>query len=337
MSGSVPLGCNIVVRSPNWLGDAIMTLPALSYLRQATPAGAKISILSPPNLVPFWKTFPGMAEVLSLPSNLRIAAELLKSRHFSSAFIFPNSFRTGIEMFLARIPIRIGYPGHSRKALFSHLFQKPKSYLPEHQLKHYLHLIGQALAEENPVVPAIPRLQIPLLPLPLKPFLALCPGAEYGPAKRWPADRFAEAASLLADRHNLEIVILGGPRDEETSAQVAQMISSPIKNLTGQTSLDQFISLLAQARLVLCNDSGAMHLSAILRTPAVAIFGSTEPRLTGPLTESVSVLRHHVPCSPCFLRECPIDFRCMNSIAVADVLQAAQNLLTSEVFQNPSP
>ena len=327
MSGSVPLGSNLIVRSPNWLGDAIMTLPALAWLRQTIPADTKISVLSPANLMPFWKVVPGIDQVLSLPSNLWIAIGQIRSQQFSSAIIFPNSLRTGLEMFLAGVPVRIAYSGHHRKALLTQVFEKPKSYIPEHQLWHYLHLVCPALGQEVPKVPLIPKLQLSASPPSDKPFLALCPGAEYGPAKRWPVERFAEAANKLAADFNLEVVLLGGPRDEETSAQVAKLISGPVKNLTGKTSLTEFMTFLANANLVLCNDSGAMHLASLLRTKGVAIFGSTEPSLTGPLTPSVSVLRDHVPCSPCFLRECPIDFRCMNSISVGQVLQSAQNLL----------
>lgn len=325
MSGPAPLGSNIVVRSPNWLGDAIMTLPALDWLHRAVPAGTTLSIFSPANLLPFWKTVPHIAAVLPVPPNLWIAADLIRSHRFSSAFIFPNSLRTGLEMFWGKVPVRIAYPGHYRRLLLTHIFQRPKFFIPEHQLWNYLRLVCQAVGKEPPEVPQVPRLHLPELPLPGKPFLALCPGAEYGPAKRWPAERFAETATRLAAQQQLEIVLLGGPRDEETCAQVAQQISRPVKNLAGKTSLSEFISLLASARLVLCNDSGAMHLASLLRVPTVALFGSTEPRLTGPLTGSVTVLRDHVPCSPCFLRECPIDFRCMNAITVDQVLHSARN------------
>lgn len=325
MSGPAPLGSNIVVRSPNWLGDAIMTLPALARLHHALPEGATLSILSPANLLPFWKTVPKIAAVLPVPSNLWIAAELIRSKQFSSAFIFPNSLRSGLEMFWGKVPVRIAYPGHYRRHLLTHLLAKPKFFIPEHQLWNYLRLVCQALGKDLPETPEVPRLRLPETVSPAQPFLALCPGAEYGPAKRWPAERFAETAARLAAQHRLDIVLLGGPRDEETCAQVAQQIPQPVKNLAGKTSLSEFIAFLSSARLVLCNDSGAMHLAALLRVPTVAIFGSTEPRLTGPLTDSVTVLRDHVPCSPCFLRECPIDFRCMNAITVEQVLQSARN------------
>ncbi|MDX6765351.1 MAG: lipopolysaccharide heptosyltransferase II [Candidatus Methylacidiphilales bacterium] len=152
------------------------------------------------------------------------------------------------------------------------------------------------------------------------PYLALCPGAEYGPAKRWPAKRFAEAANRIAAENNLEVILLGAEIDRPTCREVAHLLTVPHHNLAGETSLREFLGWLAHASCVLCNDSGAMHVAAMFGRPGAAIFGSTEPRLTGPITDTIQVVREHVPCSPCFLRECPIDFRCMNAVTVDHLL-----------------
>ncbi|MFQ3671886.1 MAG: glycosyltransferase family 9 protein, partial [Verrucomicrobiia bacterium] len=154
-------------------------------------------------------------------------------------------------------------------------------------------------------------------------YLAVCPGAEYGPAKRWGAERFAAAAGRLRQVLGVEgVVILGGAKDEGEAGQVARRLGSVARQLAGRTSFEAFLRWLAGARLVLCNDSGAMHLAALLGVPSVAVFGSTEPALTGPLGGRVAVVREHVGCSPCFLRECPLDLRCMEQVEVERVVRA---------------
>lgn len=159
-------------------------------------------------------------------------------------------------------------------------------------------------------------------------YLAVCPGAEYGQAKRWPAERFASASAQIAGRFGLRIVFLGAKSDVEQVQEVKKELGErDCVDLAAKTTLNEFIQYLAHARLVLCNDSGAMHLAALLRTPAIAIFGSTEPLLTGPLSESARVLREPVHCSPCFLRECPTEFSCMRGITVERVLKTAEEML----------
>jgi heptosyltransferase-2 len=164
-----------------------------------------------------------------------------------------------------------------------------------------------------------------LLPAPSQaPCLALCPGAEYGPAKRWPAERFAAAANRIAAARGLgEVILLGAEGDRPACMEVARNLTIPHRNLAGQTPLHEFLAWLAHAGFVLCNDSGAMHVAALFGRPGVAVFGSTEQRLTGPITDSIRVVREHAPCSPCFLRECPIDFRCMTAVTTDHVVAAA--------------
>jgi heptosyltransferase-2 len=157
--------------------------------------------------------------------------------------------------------------------------------------------------------------------------VALCPGAEYGPAKRWPLENFVALGQELLAR-NCRLVIFGAPNDATLAAELAEKLPGA-RNLAGQTTLAEFMGALAACQLVISNDSGAMHLASALGVPTVAIFGSTEPALTGPLGPHTAVLRHHVPCSPCFLRECPIDFACMHRITPAMVLTAAAQLLES--------
>ena len=160
--------------------------------------------------------------------------------------------------------------------------------------------------------------------------IGLCPGAEYGPAKRWLPERFAEAAAQVSAQTPAQWILFGTNTDAAIGEKIATAIGDHCVNRIGQTTLDQLIDEVRQCRLLLTNDTGAMHLAALLGVPVVAIFGSTEPRLTGPLGNDHIVLRHHVECSPCFLRECPIDFRCMKAISAQEVADAVLSVLNDK-------
>ena len=160
---------------------------------------------------------------------------------------------------------------------------------------------------------------------PLK--IGLCPGAEYGPAKRWLPERFAEAAAKITAQSSAQWILLGTKNDAAIGEQIAAAIGDHCVNRIGQTTLDQLIDELRRCRLLLTNDTGTMHLAALLGVPVVAVFGSTEPRLTRPLGNGHTILRHHVECSPCFLRECPIDFRCMKAVSADEVADAVLSML----------
>ena len=157
--------------------------------------------------------------------------------------------------------------------------------------------------------------------------IGLCPGAEYGPTKRWLPERFAEAAAKISAQLSAQWILFGTKNDTAIGQQIAATIGDCCMNRIGQTTLQQLIEELQQCRLLLTNDTGTMHLAALLGVPVVAIFGSTEPRLTGPLGNGHIILRHHVECSPCFLRKCPIDFRCMKAVTADEVARAALSLL----------
>lgn len=319
---------NLVVRSSNWLGDAVISVPAVRALRRGLPPGSRLSILTPAKTAALWHCIDGVDAVLEVDDNPAITADLLRAHRFDAALLFPNSLRTALEPWLARIPRRIGFPGHHRAWLLTDRVARPsRSSGLRHQMEDYLdlaaHLPGglplAALRRESLLAPQpcpLPR------PSPGR-WLAVCPGAEYGPAKRWPAERFAAVAQPLAAAHDWDIVLLGAEGDRPACAAVARHLSRPALNLAGATTLREFLAWLGHAESVLCNDSGAMHVAALFGRPGAAVFGSTEPRLTGPITPSVRVLREHVPCSPCFLRHCPIDFRCMTAVTVDRVVAAA--------------
>jgi heptosyltransferase-2 len=322
----------LVVRSPNWLGDAVMALPAVRNLKSVL-VGHQLSVAAPEKLAALWQACPFVNHVIALdqPRNLRAVAGKLRDGQFASAVLLPNSLRAALEAWQARIPNRFGYARGGRGLFLTRTIPAPpRNPVRLHQKFFYLDLVAAIGA---PADPSMPELRLPPItgteppPADSSPIAALCPGAEYGPAKRWPMENFATVGQALAQR-GFQLVILGAPNDAPLAAELAGFLPG-CRNLAGQTDLAQFMLELSRCRLVVSNDSGAMHLASALGVRTVAIFGSTEPALTGPLGPRTAVLRHHVPCSPCFLRECPIDFGCMNGIKPALVLAAADKLLAA--------
>lgn len=355
----------ILIRSANWLGDAVMTMPAIQRLKQAHPQ-AQVAVLTGPKLADLWRLHPDVSEVIAHEQSncpfvlLRQASELRRGR-FDAAVLFPNSWRSALPIWLACIPRRVGFSGHARAWMLTDRLEESADYqtkpvmTPEtirrfgngasvvserpvfkHQVHRHLQLAACLGAE---AAPCMPRLQPGPLPddarLPQdKPLLALNAGAEYGPAKRWPLDCFVAAAKSTAERHHARWVIIGGPKETELGSQIASALGEQHAiNLAGKTTLLGLCHALSQCRLLLTNDSGPMHLAAALGKPVVAIFGSTEPALTGPDVAGNSrhvVLRRAPPCSPCFLRECPIDFRCMTAITVEEVVRATERVISNQ-------
>lgn len=315
----------LVVRSPNWLGDAVMAMPALEWLRQQ--GDYELSILSPEKIAGLWKLLPWVKEVIFTSPSIWETAARLRAHSFEGAILLPNSLRTGLEAYLAGIPLRLGFRGHWRRLLLTH--SRPRLSMKasrRHQAYDLLELVaGQ---NENLPEPLLPTVRIPSPPLISEPYFALCPGAEYGPAKRWPAERFAGVAKALA-ADGLKPVILGAGGDAPVASEIETRLEGRALNLAGRTNFESFLSYLAHAQVVICNDSGSMHVAALLGVPTIAIFGSTEPALTGPLNDCVRVVRERPECSPCFLRVCPIDFRCMLAIEENRILQLCREALSS--------
>jgi heptosyltransferase-2 len=344
----------ILIRSSNWLGDSIMSVPAVRAIKRGRP-DAHITVAAPADIAPIWKLIPEVDEIISLTSNSLLATVRLFRRQsgFDVAVLFPNSLRVALEAWLSRIPRRVGYRGHFRAWLLNQIVRrrgKPRP--PEHQAFHYLRIAQDLGAEVDLNEPfgatsnaqrslravgstkpeATLNAQLPssnqsstLNPQP--PLIALSPGADYGPAKRWLPERFAEAAAAIAAQRKVQWVLFGKSKDKEIGEMITTMLGDNCVNRIGQTTIEQLIDELRACRLLLTNDTGTMHLAALLGIPVVAIFGSTEPALTGPLGKDHIVLRHHVECSPCFLRECPIDFRCMKAVGVDEVRDAILSIL----------
>lgn len=317
----------LVVRSPNWLGDAVMALPAVRNLKTMLVRDP-ITVAAPEKLAALWEACPFVDRVIALmePKNLWTTAHQLRTEKFGSAVLLPNSLRSAAEVMLAGIPQRIGYAKGGRRWLLTKAVPIPeRNPVRLHQRFYYLDLVAALGGPSDASIPELKK-------QPVAPFsdglmtVAICPGAEYGPAKRWPVENFLAVARHFIAKHKARIVLLGAAGDVSLAAELAAKLPE-VGNLVGKTSLTEFMAALASAQLVFCNDSGAMHVASVLGMPTVAIFGSTEPQLTGPLGAATRVLRHHVPCSPCFLRECPIDFGCMKGVTPEMTIAAGEELL----------
>jgi heptosyltransferase-2 len=363
-----PTAPRILVRGTNWLGDAVMTTPALLRLREKFP-DAHITLLTPEKLRDLWLHHPAVNEIISFAAgeNAFAVAKKLRAEKFGLALVLPNSPRSAIEVFLAGIPQRIGCARPWRNLFLTQavaprsdavkmhkrsefeiqqlISQNPESRIqnpeiPEsaHQVFEYLNLAATLGANPERLLP-----QLFVSPKEIEAakkkfgldkitqlIFGLNPGAEYGVAKRWPSEKFIAAAKKIQQRTNCVWILFGGKGDAELTARIAseiQHLASRIShlNLAGKTSLRELMSLLKICRVLLTNDTGPMHVATALGTPVVVPFGSTSPELTGPGLPGDTrnrLLKSDAPCSPCFLRECPIDFRCMNGISVERVVEA---------------
>ncbi|HEV2437119.1 MAG TPA: lipopolysaccharide heptosyltransferase II [Verrucomicrobiae bacterium] len=401
----------ILVRGTNWLGDAVMTTPALMRLREKFPS-ARITLLTPEKLAELWKNHPAVNETISFAPGESIFSVGRKLRRwgertgeplhepknevtttradarptgFDLALVLPNSPRSAIETWLAGIPRRVGYArpwrnyfltqavaprpdaGQMRKRSVSEIRQLVAAdvnrRMPRenrtftsaatnvHQIHEYLHLTAALGANPEPLPPQLfvspDEIETSKKKFGLEkttqPVFGLNPGAEYGPAKRWPVDRFIAAARQIQQQTNCVWLIFGGKNDVIITDQIESALlaasersgdgrtpNSALRNLAGQTTLRDLMAMQKFCRVLLTNDSGPMHVAAALGTPVVVPFGSTSPELTGPGLPGDSrhrLLKSDAPCSPCFRRECPIDLRCMNGITIERVVEAVLSAL----------
>jgi heptosyltransferase II len=317
----------ILIRGSNWLGDSIISMPAVRAIKAGRP-DAHITVVAPEKIALVWKLVPEVDEVISLTSrSLFSAVRLIRQKMpFDVAILFPNSLRVALEVWRAGVLRRVGYRGHYRRWLLNQVIpERPLLGSAAHQRVHYLQITREVGGPSEP--PAgemfLPRAKSNGATTKI----GLCPGAEYGPAKRWFPERFAEVAIAVSAQRPVEWILFGTPGDAGIGSRIEASVGNNCVNRIGKTTINELIAELSQCTLLLTNDTGTMHLATILGVPVVALFGSTEPRLTGPLGNSDHVIRHQVECSPCFLRECPIDFRCMKAVTVEEVVQTVSLLL----------
>jgi lipopolysaccharide heptosyltransferase II len=303
-----------------------MSVPAVGAIKKGRP-DAHVTILAPKKIAPMWKLISEVDEILSLPNKSLFSATRLiaKQASFDVAILFPNSLRVALETW--RVPRKVGYRGHARGWLLNQIVRESRRLgPPEHHATRFLRIADDCGADVD--LGRDGKLGLTQTSN-LKPltFLGLCPGAEYGPAKQWLPERFAEAAAAISAQTNAQWILFGTKKDKAIGETIVAALGDNCSNRIGQTTLDELIDELRGCRALLTNDTGTMHLAALLGVPVAAIFGSTEPALTRPLGNGHVIVRHHVECSPCFLRECPIDFRCMKEITVAEVVNAVMSIL----------
>jgi heptosyltransferase-2 len=329
----------VLVIAPHWVGDAVMSLGLLQRLCEINPR-LELSVLCSTVVAAVYRSSPLINEVLEAPFAhgqfqwvLRWQLARRLSKHcFDVAYILPNSFKTALTPFLANIPVRIGYGGEGRWALLTKALPKPNKNNKPPMLDWYGRLCDEWVSASSlPVLKvADSRIQSFRQRWGLTgKYLAVAPGAEYGPAKRWPSRYFAGVIEAILKRNVrgiTEVVLLGGAKDLDAAQQVRGALSaewqSSVHILVAQTSLDEAIACIAGTELVLTNDSGLMHVAAALNKPLHAVFGSSDPTHTPPLSKYAVVHYLGLECSPCFARECPLGHtRCLNDLTPETILQ----------------
>jgi heptosyltransferase-2 len=333
----------ILIRGTNWIGDAVLTLPAVAAIRATYPC-AHIAVLVKPWVAEIYDLFSAVDEVIIYESKLDNPigvfklAHKLRQKKFEAAILLQNAIEAAIIAFAAGIPLRAGYSSDGRGLLLTHSVKRTKEIRKIHQIDYYLKMVKAlgcvSVGRELHLETKINRFNAQsvwrkFIPEKDKVIIGIAPGATYGPAKRWFPDRFAAVADKLNESHSLQIILLGGKADGETAQEVQRLARTDLINLAGKTTLREAIYLISQCRLLISNDSGLMHIAGALNIPTVAIFGSTNHITTAPMGNMSAIVRQDVSCGPCLKEKCPEDFRCMKLISVENVFTAAQNLLNN--------
>ena len=332
----------ILIRGVNWIGDAVMTLPAIRAIRKYYPQ-AHISLLVNPAVAPLFENSNDIDEIIiyepvfrELVGKLRLA-KILRKKRFSRAILLQNAFDAALIAFLARIPKRIGYNRDRRGVLLTDPIQYTNQDRNVHHIHYYLNLltaagIGGAYSHPWLRMTLQERLDSRSRLSELKrPILGINPGATFGSSKRWLPERFAEVAGWFIRETRGSVVILGGKDDVTTGEEIYKQIPMNKLLLAGKTSLRELMALISECDVLVTNDSGPMHIAYAVGTPLAAIFGSTSPELTGPVGEGHAVIRTKIDCSPCFERTCDKDYiRCMFGINSEDVYANIIRLLPAK-------
>lgn len=337
----------LLVRVPNWVGDAVLCLPALQAVRARWPQ-AHIALLGRPWVADLFSDQGVADEILRYSpqgehagvAGLEALIAGLRRQHFDAALLLQNAFQAAWIAWRARIPERIGYARDGRSWLLTRAVPVPRpGEIPPHECYYYLHLVRaagwlDALPQVNWIslkVPAaareraeqvLERAGVRAAGQALR--VALAPGAAYGTAKCWPAERYAALADRLVRDFDADVILFGSAGEREVAGRIARAMQTRAVVLAGETGIGELPALLAACHLFIGNDSGAMHVAAAVGLPVVAIFGPTDPQGTAPVTPRRLLVQQPVACSPCFLRHCPIDHRCMQRVSVEEVYAAAR-------------
>ena len=329
----------ILIRSVNWIGDAVMTTPAIGVVREQFPK-SEITLLANPLVSELFTPHEFVDRVITFDSKgahkgiigrLRLAGEI-RRQNFDVAIILPNSFDSALVPWLAGIPVRLGKRSDGRSLLLTHSYaasDRPG----RHEVKYYLDLLGYFGIKGRTTSPNLTttheeeRHAATLLNdhgIGEQDFvLGINPGASYGSAKRWYPERFADLALRLAKEWNAKVIVFGSTGEKDIAAAIEQLMAGNCLNLCGSTGVRELMALIRRCDFFITNDSGPMHIAAAFGVPLVAIFGPTDHKGTSPYNCKATVVRKDVPCAPCKLRECPTDHRCMIAVTADDVVEAA--------------
>lgn len=354
-------GCNfqpdqirsVVVRGTNWVGDAVMTIPALRELRRVLPH-ARVTLATRPWAKGLFADADFIDDLLLYdrrPGSLRAVARQAREwrrRHFDLAVLFQNAFEAALIAAGGRVPLRLGYATEGRSILLTHPLRLPAWRGERHEIFYYLNIIGELerlLYGASDINSHEPRFNLGVSRARKeqarellhtrgarlhRPLVALCPGSTNSRAKRWPIDYYAELADQLIEKLEANVALIGAPGELEVSREVSERMSHEPIILTGQTDLAQVVAVLSITDILVTNDTGPAHIAAALERPVLVIFGPTDPATTRPFSRSAEIIHHPPDCAPCMLRDCPIDHRCMTAITPAEVFARACALIKRE-------
>ena len=329
----------ILIVAPSWVGDAILSESLVAVLRE--PLGEPIvDVLAPPWCAPVYARMRGIGRIVENPlghgelglGRRRALAREIRARAYTRAFILPNSFKSALIPWFAGVPRRIGYAGEARRALLTETRRLDPKAFPRLVDRFVALAVSKGRLIPTPpapvLVPNAANAAGAMRALKLsthRPIAIFCPGAEYGPAKRWPAEHFIALARRMLEE-GYAVWLLGSPNDQAAALPIAAAIPG-VRDLTGRTDLGTAIDLLSLASVVVSNDSGLMHAAAAVGRPLVALFGSSSPDYTPPLSPLAQIAKIDIACSPCFQRECPLGhFKCMRELDVEIVHDLAQKV-----------
>lgn len=334
----------ILIRATNWVGDAVMTMPAIEAVRENFP-GAHITVLARPWVIPLLENHPAVNKILPYRRGNGPKEDFLEMIHvvrqirtqdFDLAILFQNAFEAALLTFMGGIKNRVGYNTDGRGLLLSHGVRRREDIMRSHQVEYYLAILrgmGWEAKSKDPTLYVDPKENESMVDLLLthgieeQDFLvALSPGAIYGPAKRWPSERFAKIGDWAIKKWRAKVLIMGSEGEKDIGAAVRGAMKQPALDLSGMTSLACAMALIKRCGFFVTNDSGLMHVAAALHVPLVAIFGSTDPVATGPRGPNARIVQHETECAPCLKPDCPEDYRCMLSIEPEEVWQEMEKL-----------
>ncbi|MEJ2670739.1 MAG: lipopolysaccharide heptosyltransferase II [Deltaproteobacteria bacterium] len=327
----------VLVRTPNWVGDAIMSLPVLTGLKRLFPL-SEITVLAVPRVASLFTAQRGVMEIIRYPSGRGKWQVLWEMRgHYDVALALPNSMEAALGLWLVGVPSRVGYNTDARRPFLKEAVSGRRHLNGLHTVFYFLGLLKAlgGLATFTPPTLYLESEEIDSaaqflaeVDLPGNgPWIGMSPGATYGPAKRWPPERFAALGRALQQEFGARLLLLGGNQERPVADQFKKHLKEPVVDLVGRTSLRQALGVLSQIRVLVTNDSGLMHAAAALSVPQVSLFGSTDPVATGPFSPLATVIHHPLPCSPCFKRTCEMGYPCLTAISVDEVLAATRNRL----------